>query len=70
MKIAVEMTAAEIREMHKVTRQRRRGDAVRQLALEALKLKKRHALSDRILAREWSVDLPDLGALREERGTW
>jgi hypothetical protein len=67
MKISVELSPAEIKSIQKATGRKHRAEAVRVLALEALKLKKRHALSDLILAREWAVDLPDLAKLRKDR---
>ena len=67
MKISVELTPAEMKSIQKATGRKHRAEAVRLLALEALKLKKRYALSDLVLAGEWAVDLPDLATLRKDR---
>jgi hypothetical protein len=70
MKVTVEMSDAELREILKVTQERRKGAAIRQLALEALMLKKRRELLDEVEAGKWSVELPPIESLREDRNLW
>lgn len=65
MKVTVELSDAELREILRITREKRKGAAIRQLALEALMLKKRRELLDE--AGKWSVDLPPIERLREDR---
>jgi hypothetical protein len=70
MKVTVEMSDTELREILKITREKRKGAAIRQLALEALMMKKRRELLDEIEAGKWSVDLPAIENLREDRNLW
>jgi hypothetical protein len=70
VKVTVEMSDAELREILKVTQERRKGAAIRQLALEALMLKKRRELLDEVEAGKWSVELPPIESLREDRNLW
>jgi hypothetical protein len=67
MKVTVEMSDAELREILKITQEKRKGAAIRQLALEALMLKKRRELLDEVEAGKWSVELPAIESLREDR---
>ena len=68
MKVTVEMSDAELREILKVTQERRKGAAIRQLALEALMLKKRRELLDEVEAGTWSVELPPIETLIQQFG--
>ncbi|HTD15809.1 MAG TPA: hypothetical protein VK673_11555 [Chthoniobacterales bacterium] len=70
MKVTVEMSDAELREILRITQERRKGAAIRQLALEALMLKKRRELLDEVEAGKWSVELPPIESLREDRNLW
>jgi hypothetical protein len=67
VKVTVELSDAELREILRVTREKRKGAAIRQLALEALMLKKRRELLDEAEAGKWSIDLPPIERLREDR---
>ena len=70
MKVTVEVSDAELREILKVTREKRKGAAIRKLALEALMLKKRRELLDEVEAGKWSIELPPIESLREDRNLW
>jgi hypothetical protein len=70
MKITVEISERELREILRITREKRKGAAIRQLAMEALTLKKRAELLDEIEAGKWSVDLPPIETLRADRRLW
>mgnify|MGYP001031566255 CR=1 FL=1 len=67
MKITVELSESEIKEIKRVTNEKRKGPAIRKLARDALKLRKREALRQKIMKGEWSVEIPDLEKLREDR---
>jgi hypothetical protein len=70
MKVTVEVSEEELKDILKATREKRKGAAIRQLALEALMLKKRRELLDEVEAGKWSVDLPPIERLREDRNLW
>lgn len=67
MKISVEMSESEIEEIRHVTNEKRKGPAIRKLALDALRLRKRDALRAKIMTGDWSVEIPELGRLRGDR---
>ena len=55
MKFTVEVSEAELREILKITREKRKGAAIRQLALEALMMKNDKSC--------WMKSKPESGAL-------
>lgn len=67
MKVTVEVSDSEMEEIKRVTHEKRKGPAIRKLALDALRLRKRKALSAKILSGKWFVELPDLDKLRDDR---
>ena len=67
MKITVELSESEVEEIKHFTNEKRKGPAIRKLAREALKLRKREALRQKIMTGKWSVEIPDLKNLREDR---
>jgi hypothetical protein len=70
MKVTVEISEKDLKEILKFTREKRKGAAIRQLAMEALMLKKRRQILDEIQAGKWSVDLPPIESLRQDRDLW
>ena len=70
MKVTVEVSENELKEILRVTRERRKGAAIRKLALEALMFKKRREILDEVESGKWSVDLPPIGILRQDRNLW
>jgi hypothetical protein len=67
MKITVELSENEMEEIIHITNEKRKGPAIRMLARDALKLRKREALRQKIMKGEWSVEIPDLRKLRADR---
>jgi hypothetical protein len=57
MKITVDMSDSEIREICRVTGERKKGPAIRKLAIDALSLKKREELAQKFIDGEWGVEL-------------
>ena len=70
MKVTVEISEKDLSEILRITRESRKGEAIRQLAMEALMLKKRREMLDELEAGKWSVDLPTIESLREDRDLW
>jgi hypothetical protein len=66
MKITVEFSEKELREILKITRNKKKGPAIRQLAIEGLMLKKRREMLD----DAWNVDLIPIEILRQDRVVW
>jgi hypothetical protein len=70
MKVTVEISEKDLKEILKVTREKRKGAAIRQLAMEALALKKRREILDDIESGKWRVEIPTIEALREQHNPW
>jgi hypothetical protein len=70
MKVTVEISENDLNEILRVTRERRKGAAILQLAMEALMLKKRHEILDELEAGKWGIDLPPIETLRQDRDLW
>ena len=70
MKVTVEISEKDLSEILRITRESRKGAAIHQLAMEALMLKKRREMLDELEAGKWSVDLPTIESLREDRDLW
>jgi hypothetical protein len=70
MKVTVEISEKDLNEILKFTHEKRKGAAIRQLAMEALALKKRREILDDLETGTWSVDIPEIEKLREQRDPW
>jgi len=57
MKITVDISDSDMKEICRVTGERKKGPAIRQLVAEALMLKRREKLAQRFIDAEWGVEL-------------
>jgi hypothetical protein len=57
MKISVEITASEMKEICRVTGESKKGPAIRKLVAEALMLKRREKVAQKFITGEWGVEL-------------
>ena len=57
MKVTVEVSDSELRDILELTGERKKGPAIRQLMEQALQLRRRQRLADRFLSGEWGVAL-------------
>ncbi len=62
MKITVELPDSEIKEICRVTGERKKGPAIRKLVGDALLLKRREKLAQKFIDAEWGVELKGLEA--------
>ena len=62
MKITVEMSDSELKEVCRVTGERKKGPAIRKLVADALLLKRRAALARNFISGKWGVELKGLEA--------
>jgi hypothetical protein len=67
MKISVEVSESELKEIRRYAKEKQKGPAIRKLALEALRLRKRQVLGEKLLRGEWSAQIPDVDELRKDR---
>jgi hypothetical protein len=57
MKITVEISESEIKEICRVTGENKKGPAIRKLVMDALMLKRRGNLVKKFIDGEWGVEL-------------
>jgi len=70
MRITVEFAESEINEIIRYAEERKKGPAIRKLALEALMLRKRRFMSERIMAGRLAVEIPRGIGKGEDRSRW
>lgn len=64
MKVSVELSDTEIKDIIRFTGEKQKGPAIRKLVVSALMLKRRAALSEKFMTGEWSVEFPHFEKLR------
>ena len=64
MKITVEISDSEVKEICRVTGERKKGPAIRKLVTDALMLKRRESLAKKFIDGEWGVELKGFEAGR------
>jgi len=67
MKITVDLSEKCVKEICRCSGERKKGPAIRKMALENLNWRMRQKLLDKFASGEWSVDLPDWRELRKDR---
>lgn len=70
MKITVQISEKELKEIQFYVGERKKGPALQKLISEALLLKKRRAFLDKVVNGEWSVDFGDHVNNQEDRSVW
>ena len=57
MKISVELSDCELKDIVRVTGVRKKGPAIRKLVVDALTLKRREEIAGKFISGAWGVDL-------------
>jgi hypothetical protein len=57
MKISVELSDSELKEICRLTGERKKGPAIRKLVVDALMMKRREAIAGKFISGEWGVEL-------------
>lgn len=57
MKITVEVSDAELKEICRITEERKKGPAIRKLVTDALNMKRRERIAEKFISGEWGVEL-------------
>ena len=57
MKITVDISDSDLKEVCRLTGERKKGPAIRKLVTDALMLKRREKLAQKFIAGEWGVEL-------------
>jgi len=66
MKITVELSDSDIKDICRVTGESKKGPAIRKLVTDALLLKRREKLAQKFIAGEWGVQLKGFDAARSD----
>ncbi len=64
MKITVELSDSEVKEICRLTGEKKKGPAIRRLVTDALMLKRREKLAQKFIDAEWGVELKDFEAIQ------
>lgn len=72
MKISVELSDAELRDVIRFTGEKQKGPAIRKLVVDALMLRRRAASVEKFVSGEWAAELKDFEKLRalDRKNTW
>jgi hypothetical protein len=62
MKSTVDISDSDIKEICRVTGERKKGPAIRKLVADALMLRRREKLAQKFIDAEWGVELKSLEA--------
>ena len=57
MKVTVDLSDSDIKEVCRVTGQSKKGPAIRMLIVDTLMLKRRERLAEKFISGEWGVEL-------------
>ena len=70
MKISVEISEKDLRDIIKFSGEKKKGPAISKFLASELMLRRRREISQKVLAGEWSADLPAPEVLRQDRNVW
>ena len=67
MKITVDISESDLREIQQHSGEKKKGPAIQKFIADTLRLARRREISRKFLSGEWSVDLPSIEKLRKDR---
>jgi hypothetical protein len=67
MKITVDISENDLREIQRFSGEKKKGPAIQRFITDRLNLERRRALTRKFVSGEWSVDLPPIEKLRKDR---
>ena len=67
MKITVELSDNELRDVMRYVGEKKKGPAIRKFIINELLLLRRREISKKVLAGEWTAELPSIEKLRKDR---
>ena len=65
MRITVELSDSDLKEVCRVTGEKKKGPAIRKLVADALMLKRREELAQKFISGEWGVEFKGFEATQE-----
>ena len=70
MKIWVELSAKEVKEIMRFSGEKEKGPAIRKFLMAELALRRRREISQKVLSGKWGASLPTIEELRKDRDVW
>ena len=67
MKITVEISETDLREIQRYSGEKKKGPAIQKFIADRLKLARRREITRKFLSGEWSAELPSIDKLRKDR---
>jgi hypothetical protein len=67
MKITVDLSDSEIRDVLRFSGEKKKGPAIRKFIVDELMLRRRREISRKVLKGEWTVELPPIEKIRKDR---
>ncbi len=64
MKVTVELSDSELKDICRLTGEKKKGPAIRKLVVSALMMKRREEISDKFISGKWGVELAGFEAAR------
>ncbi|HZK82021.1 MAG TPA: hypothetical protein VFC46_13160 [Humisphaera sp.] len=64
MKVTVELSDSELKDIRRLTGERKKGPAIRKLVVDALMMKRREEISRKFISGEWSAELTGVETAR------
>ena len=65
MRITVESSDSEMKEVCKATGEKKKGPAIRRIVVDALRERRKRDVLDKFVTGKWSVDVPGFEARRK-----
>jgi hypothetical protein len=66
MKVTVELSDSELKDVFRLTGERKKGPAIRKIVVDALMMKRRQEISQKFITGEWGLELKGVEAARAE----
>ena len=70
MKISVELSEKELRDIIRFSGEKKKGPAIRKFIVSELMLKRRHEITRKFLSGKRGITLPSIDELRKDRNIW
>jgi hypothetical protein len=70
MKVTVEVSDSEMQDILKYSGEKKKGPAIRRLAVDELNYRKRLEMNKKFHSGQLGIDLPTLETIRRDRPTW
>jgi len=65
MKISVEISDSELKDIRRFTGEKKKGPAIRKIVVDALMLRRRAAIAEKFISGEWGVKLEGIEESRK-----